>query len=145
MRRIDNMLPSEVSPNIPRPHWARGYGAFTHDNGLNASVLLNASAIPDNYKDTSKNKITNPFGGELKVDAPANNTQYGYQLTLTELPKSACISLGTLNLGTSTAGYAISNNGTPTFPTGSQNKGPISPADAATKCSGDSHSPFTAW
>ena len=108
--------------------------------GLKADVLLNSSAIPDNYKDTSGNgKITNPFGGELKVEAPATGNQYGYSLTLTGLPKSACISLGTLNLGTSAAGYAISANGTPSFP-GSGGNGPISPATAATKCTSDSNS-----
>ena len=102
-------------------------------------MLLNSSAIPDNYKDTKGKKITNPFGGELKVEAPAQGNQYGYSLTLTGLPKSACISLGTLNLGTSAAAYAIDGNGAPSFPT-SGNKGPISPADAATKCTSDSNS-----
>ena len=104
-------------------------------------MLLNSSAIPDNYKDKGQNKITNPFGGELQVAAAATqgNNQYGYQLTLTGLPTSACISLGTLNLATSTAAYAIAGSGTPSFPT-SGNKGPISPAKAATDCSGDSNS-----
>ena len=113
--------------------------------GLDAKVLLNSSAIPDNYKDTSGNgKITNPFGGDLKVAAATGNPGYGYSLTLTGLPTSACISLGTLNLGTSTAAYAISSGSAPSFPNG-QNKGPISPADAATQCSGDSYSRFPAW
>ena len=100
--------------------------------------------LSDNYKDTTNSKITNPFGGDLKVAAATGN-QYGYSLTLTELPTSACISLGTLNLATSTAAYAISANGsgTPSFPNG--NKGPISPANAATKCTGDSNSHFPAW
>ena len=100
-------------------------------------MLLNSSAIPDNYKDKGQNKITNPFGGDLKVEAPAGgNNQYGYQLTLTGLPTSACINLGTLNLGTSTAGYAISANGSsPSFP--ANGSGPISPANAATQCTSD--------
>ena len=110
-------------------------------NGLKADVLLNSSAIPDNYKDKTGKKITNPFGGDLTVTPATGNQGYGYQLTLTGLPKSACISLGTLNLGTSAAAYAIAGNGsgTPSFPT-SGNKGPISPADAATKCTSDSNS-----
>ena len=99
--------------------------------------------LSDNYKDTTNSKITNPFGGDLKVAAATGN-QYGYSLTLTELPTSACISLGTLNLATSTAAYAISANGSPQFPT-SGDKGPISPANAATQCSGDSNSHFQAW
>ena len=103
-------------------------------------MLLNSSAIPDNYKDKGQNKITNPFGGELTV-APAatGNPGYGYSLTLTGLPTSACISLGTLNLATSTAAYAIAGSGSkPSFPNGGS--GPISPAKAATDCSGDSNS-----
>ena len=99
-------------------------------------MLLNSSAIPDNYKDTSGNgKITTPFGGELTVAAAQGNNQYGYQLTLTGLPTSACINLGTLNLGTSTAAYAISNGSAPSFPSGGS--GPISPANAATQCTSD--------
>ena len=114
--------------------------------GLDASVLLNSSAIPDNYKDKTGKKITNPFGGELQVTAATQGNQYGYQLTLTGLPKSACISLGTLNLATSTAAYAISSGSSaPSFPANGQNKGPISPADAATQCSGDSNSRVPAW
>lgn len=75
-------------------------------SGLSASVLKNSSAIPENYK--SGDKIMNPFGGELTVEAAGNNnTAFGYHLTLDKLPKSACISLATLNLGTSAAGYGI--------------------------------------
>lgn len=74
--------------------------------GLTMDVLKNSSAIPDNYKKT--NGISNPFGGDLNVEAAQNGNQaFGYHLTLTKLPKSACISLATLNLGTSAAGYGI--------------------------------------
>ncbi len=74
--------------------------------GLTVDVLKNSSAIPDNYKKTSG--ISNPFGGDLKVGAARNgNTAFGYYIQLTKLPKSACISLATLNLGTSAAGYGI--------------------------------------
>ncbi len=74
-------------------------------SNLSASVLKNSSAIPDNYKNGEK--IMNPFGGELTVGAPGANGSFGYHLTLSKLPKSACISLATLNLGTSAAGYGI--------------------------------------
>ncbi|HBN0772440.1 TPA: pilus assembly protein [Escherichia coli] len=74
-------------------------------SGLTASVLKNSSAIPENYK--NNDKIMNPFGGELTVKAADNITAFGYHLTLDKLPKSACISLATLNLGTSAAGYGI--------------------------------------
>lgn len=73
-------------------------------SGLTESVLKNSSAIPENYK--KGNQITNPFGGDLTVGA-AETTAFGYHLTLDKLPKSACISLATLNLGTSAAGYGI--------------------------------------
>ena len=103
--------------------------------------------LSDNYKDTTNRKITNPFGGELTVAPAGGNQGYGYSLTLTGLPTSACISLGTLNLGASTAAYAISNtNGsTPQFPGSGGNKGPISPATAATQCTSDSNSRVPAW
>lgn len=71
--------------------------------GLSPRVLMNSSAIPDNYKDNNGNKIRNPFGGDLNVGV----SNLGYYLELTKLPKSACISLATLNLGTSAAGYGI--------------------------------------
>ncbi|HAY4722779.1 TPA: pilus assembly protein [Escherichia coli] len=74
--------------------------------GLNVDVLKNSSAIPDNYKKTTG--ISNPFGGDLRVGPAKNgNTAFGYYIELTKLPKSACISLATLNLGTSAAGYSI--------------------------------------
>lgn len=74
-------------------------------DSLSEDVLKNSSAIPDNYK--KGGKIMNPFGGELNVGASTNKSAFGYHLTLTGLPKSACISLATLNLGTSAAGYGI--------------------------------------
>lgn len=75
-------------------------------SGLDANVLKNSSAIPDNYKNSSG--ISNPFGGSLLVEAAAGNGKpFGYHITLDKLPKSACISLATLNLGTSAAGYGI--------------------------------------
>lgn len=80
-------------------------------NGVSASVLKNSSAIPENYK--SGEKIMNPFGGELKVGASANASKgFGYYLALENLPKSACISLSTLNLGTSAAGYGVFRSST---------------------------------
>ncbi|HBL0995917.1 major structural subunit of bundle-forming pilus [Escherichia coli 5-366-08_S1_C1] len=108
-------------------------------SGLTESVLTNSSAIPDNYK--KNNKIMNPFGGDLNVfSAPANNSGYGYRLKLTQLPKSACISLATLNLGTSAAGYgvntdALNNSGATGSSSGHSKKEAISPSEAADWCS----------
>ncbi|HCN8293207.1 type 4 pilus major pilin [Escherichia coli] len=118
-------------------------GQSGYDN-LSATVLKNSSAIPDNYK--SGNKIMNPFGGELKVGAAAtsNNGSFGYYLTLDKLPKSACISLATLNLGTSAAGYGIGIGDSAPSASGftetlTQNKGKktsITPAEAADSSKG---------
>lgn len=113
--------------------------------GLKASVLTNSSAIPDNYKTGTGDsaKISNPFGGELKVGASSDaNSTFGYYLHLTGLPKSACISLATLNLGTSAKGYGVNvtptegfNQFVETTPTTTQAKSKaISPSEAASLC-----------
>lgn len=106
-------------------------GQSNYDN-LSGSVLINSSAIPDNYK--KGDQIMNPFGGTLVVST--GNGSYGYSLKLDKLPKSACISLATLNLGTSAAGYGININGHPAaFENNlSQNKAKntaITPSEAA--------------
>lgn len=103
-------------------------------DGLTATVLKNSSAIPDNYKKGSN--ILNPFGGNLTVSSGGSGSGYGYKLELTNLPKSACISLATLNLGTSAAGYGInitssSVSFSETFTQGSPKKTAITPSDAA--------------
>lgn len=104
-------------------------------NGLSESVLKNSSAIPDNYK--TDNGIMNPFGGNLTVAAGSNGSGYGYSLKLDKLPKSACISLATLNLGTSAAGYGINHNASSGITIGDSvsstmaKKTAISPAEAA--------------
>ena len=108
-------------------------------DGLSASVLINSSAIPDNYK--KGNEIMNPFGGNLKVEAGPADRSYGYSLKLEKLPKSACISLATLNLGTSAAGYGINNNGGsvsigPDLGAGKAKNTAITPAEAANNTSG---------
>lgn len=117
-------------------------------SGLNESVLKNSSAIPDNYK--KENKIMNPFGGDLEVGTPGpNNTAYGYHLKLTQLPKSACISLATLNLGTSAAGYGINQTGEVNAISSTWNssnktkKTAIAPSEAAGACDQDSGNSVT--
>lgn len=103
---------------------------------LSTNVLINSSAIPDNYKNGSN--IMNPFGGNLEVGVPNGDKGFGYYLRLTKLPKSACISLATLNLGTSAAGYGINIENVQNATIGSSlspssaKKGSISPSEAAT-------------
>ncbi|HCO0591178.1 TPA: pilus assembly protein [Escherichia coli] len=119
-------------------------GQSSYD-GLSARVLVNSSAIPDNYKDDRTNKIRNPFGGDLNVEPAQNKNQgFGYHITLTNLPKSACVSLATLNLGTSASGYGINVNepkskqlaSTSGSGSGSDfmKTNAISPSDASTNC-----------
>lgn len=118
------------------------YIGQTSYSGLNSGILLNTSAIPDNYKDTVNSKITNPFGGELKVAPSADsNSSFGYYLTLTGLDKSACVSLSTLNLGTSAKGYGVNINAPETTSNfgetatqGNAKSSAITPAEAATVC-----------
>ena len=112
-------------------------------SGLSADVLKNSSAIPDNYKKGSD--IMNPFGGQLQVGVPTGSPGYGYHLSLTSLPKSACISLATLNLGTSAYGYGIgiTDKNNPNFSDSSSSSGSssslakksaLSPSDASGVC-----------
>ncbi|HCN9551562.1 TPA: pilus assembly protein [Escherichia coli] len=116
-----------------------GYG------NLSVDVLKNSSAIPDNYKTGSG--ISNPFGGALEVGAAnANNNAFGYYLKLTKLPKSACVSLATLNLGTSAAGYGIGitapgtmNSFNTSASAGSVKNSSISPSEAATACANNNN------
>ncbi len=116
--------------------------------GLSESVLRNSSAIPDNYK--KDNKIMNPFGGDLVVTPDSNGRGYGYSLKLDKLPKSACISLATLNLGTSAAGYGINASESATIVDSSlgankTKKTAITPAEAAGNygCTSDSDNSVT--
>ena len=105
--------------------------------GLTERVLVNSSAIPDNYKDTTANKIHNPFGGNLNVKSAGADKGFGYYITLTKLPKSACVSLATLNLGTSAAGYGINatvNENTTLSNSNGMKTGAFSPSDASTAC-----------
>lgn len=118
-------------------------------SGLSSQVLLNSSAIPDNYKDSTTRKIRNPFGGELLVEPSEGASKgFGYHITLTNLPKSACVSLATLNLGTSAAGYGINQNSPAGVTLGNSGNsgssgsymktGAISPSDATTNCTNSS-------
>lgn len=121
------------------------YIGQTSYSGLSSSILLNSSAIPDNYKDSDNSKITNPFGGYLTVGPSDDSSVYGYYLTLDGLDKSACVSLATLNLGTSAKGYGvgISNQSSwATFSdsitgTGMAKSSSITPSEAVSACTSD--------
>ncbi|MEW9732281.1 type 4 pilus major pilin [Escherichia coli] len=120
-----------------------GQASYT---GLTDDVLLNSSAVPENYKDKPNKKINNPFGGKLHV---VQNTGGGYALLLDGVPQSSCVNIASMNLGTSLQGVGVGdsimkNNTTSVQLTanavnGRVNKGTIysgtlTPANAANLC-----------
>ncbi|OWF28571.1 pilus assembly protein [Escherichia coli] len=114
-----------------------GQASYT---GLTDAVLYNSSAVPENYKDKSNQQINNPFGGKLTVAALSG----GYTLTLDRVPKSSCVNIASMNLGTSLqgVGVGVTNKGslTPKTLNGKPTKGEVysgtlTPANAATLCS----------
>lgn len=75
-------------------------------NGLNNGVLWNSSAIPQTYKGTSPD-ITNPFGGKLTIQPGTGNNANKYSLSLSGIPRSACVNIASMNLGTSLEGVGV--------------------------------------
>ncbi|EFL6450706.1 pilus assembly protein [Escherichia coli] len=106
--------------------------------GLNEAVIMNTSAIPENYKDKNGTKITHPFGGEIKIGE--TNVDTKYYIVLKDVPQGACVNLASMNFGTSLAGAGVGKNveaaakqGTTTGTGGLQAKA-LTPADAAKAC-----------
>ena len=81
------------------------YAGQQNYKGLNGAVLYNTSAVPENYKGAA-NKITHPFGDEVKI-GPVKNGEDGYYVLLKQIPKAACVNLATMNFGTSMAGVGV--------------------------------------
>ncbi|WP_460199850.1 type 4 pilus major pilin [Escherichia coli] len=109
--------------------------------GLSDDVLYNSSAVPENYKDKNSKKINNPFGGRLSV---ASKTGGGYTLTLEGVPKSSCVNIASMNLGTSLQGVGVNvtdpNSNPVTKPqAGKLYSGTLTPANAATLCSSETN------
>ena len=112
--------------------------------GLDSSVILKTSSVPENYKSTN-GTIMHPFGGSLTLGPTKGNT--GYYIELTDIPKSACVNLSSMNFGTSLGGVGVNtqlkagasqdiNNVTGT---GKRNftKNALTPAQASTACDQD--------
>lgn len=119
-------------------------GQASYDS-LSNEVLYNSSAVPANYK--AGGKINNPFGGELSV-AP---NKVGYTLRLDGVPKSSCVNIASMNLGTSLQGVGVdvpSNNnqlqaqplGKSVTPQKSVVYSALTPANAAKLCTGENNS-----
>lgn len=85
------------------------YAGQQNYSGLTETVLYNTSAVPENYKDTTNNGITHPFGDSINI-GPVNNGDSGYYVLLNNIPKAACINLATMNFGTSMAGVGVNAN-----------------------------------
>ena len=112
--------------------------------GLDSSVILKTSSVPENYK--SKNgTIMHPFGGSLTLGPTKGAT--GYYIELTDIPKSACVNLSSMNFGTSLGGVGVNaslkagenqdinnvtGNGKKSF-----TKNALTPAQASTACDQD--------
>ncbi|HCT5465619.1 TPA: pilus assembly protein, partial [Escherichia coli] len=105
--------------------------------GLSDDVLYNSSAVPENYKDKKTRKINNPFGGKLKV---AEKNGGGYTLTLEGVPKSSCVNIASMNLGTSLQAVGVNVTNPDSKPVASPQagqlySGTLTPGNAATHCS----------
>ncbi|EOB6370397.1 type 4 pilus major pilin [Escherichia coli] len=83
------------------------YAGQQNYNGLTEQVLYNTSAVPENYKNTSTQGITHPFGDEITIGPRGTNGESGYYVLLNKIPKAACINLATMNFGTSMAGVGV--------------------------------------
>lgn len=106
--------------------------------GLSDEVLFNSSAVPENYKDKNTRKINNPFGGKLKV--AEKKTGGGYTLTLERVPKSSCVNIASMNLGTSLQAVGVNVRDPNSQPVarpqaGQLYSGTLTPGNAATHCS----------
>ncbi|EAB1278325.1 TPA: pilus assembly protein [Escherichia coli] len=113
--------------------------------GLDKSVIIKTSAIPENYK-SKTGDIMHPFGGSLTLGPTQNNT--GYYIELANIPKSACVNLSSMNFGTSLGGVGV-NTGTkgsqqnilavPSGGDGAGNFSPkaLTPAQASKACDKD--------
>ncbi|EFE1808700.1 TPA: pilus assembly protein [Escherichia coli] len=72
---------------------------------LTKDVIMNTSAIPENYKDGKSKNIMHPFGGTIDLGATTDNSKY--YIILNEVPQGACVNLASMNLGTSLAGVGV--------------------------------------
>ncbi|EKH1293756.1 pilus assembly protein [Escherichia coli] len=112
--------------------------------GLDASVILKTSAVPENYK--SQNGIMHPFGGNLTLGTTRSAT--GYYIKLENIPKSACVNLSSMNFGTSLGGVGVNaqneaNQDIASVPAGDGKgkftKNALTPTQASKACSDDNN------
>ena len=114
--------------------------------GLDASVILKTSAVPENYK-SKKGTIMHPFGGDLTLGTTKNET--GYYIKLANIPKSACVNLSSMNFGTSLGGVGVNaqneaSQDIASVPAGGDGnrkftKNALTPTQASKACSDDNN------
>ena len=105
---------------------------------LSKDVIMNTSAIPENYKNGQD--IMHPFGG--KIDLGATTDKSKYFIILNEVPQGACVNLASMNLGTSLAGVGVGVDATAAAGArpssnggdGSLKNKALTPAEASSAC-----------
>ncbi|ENA1410470.1 prepilin-type N-terminal cleavage/methylation domain-containing protein [Escherichia coli] len=114
--------------------------------GLTKDVIMNTSAIPENYKDGQN--IMHPFGGTIELgNVLLANAFY---IILKNIPKGPCVNIASMNFGTQLVGVGVGNTAAiiaqsivPQASTdGSQqlSSTALSPAGAANACKEDKNS-----
>ncbi|MDC3750800.1 pilus assembly protein [Escherichia coli] len=103
--------------------------------GLTEKVIMNTSAIPENYKDGQS--IIHPFGGKINIGATKDKTKY--YIILNDVPQGACVNLASMNFGTSLAGADVGDNVKTTAEAGQLISDALTPAEASTRCNKDTN------
>ncbi|EFI9208928.1 pilus assembly protein [Escherichia coli] len=103
--------------------------------GLTEKVIMNTSAIPENYKDGQS--IIHPFGGKINIGATTDKTKY--YIILNDVPQGACVNLASMNFGTSLAGADVGDNVKTTAEAGKLISDALTPAEASTRCNKDTN------
>ena len=103
--------------------------------GLTENVIMNTSAIPENYKDGQS--IIHPFGGKINIGATTDKTKY--YIILNDVPQGACVNLASMNFGTSLAGANVGDNVKTTAEAGKLIGDALTPAEASKLCNKDTN------
>ncbi|EQA5151448.1 type 4 pilus major pilin, partial [Escherichia coli] len=116
--------------------------------GLTEDVIMNTSAIPENYKDGQN--IMHPFGGTIELGDVRSANAKSFYIILKDIPKGPCVNIASMNFGTQLVGVGVGNTAAiiaqyivPLAPTdGSQqlSSTALSPAGAANACKEDKNS-----
>ncbi len=78
-----------------------GYG------GLDESVIIKTSSVPENYKGVDDQTIMHPFGGKINIVPIVDDT--AFYIVLSDVPKVPCVSIASMNFGTQLVGVGVGN------------------------------------